>query len=196
MSSHPETPAPAPADPRLLARIGRYSDFIVGGLLTLIGIATIVESRNFPATAVATDIGAGAFPTAFAILLIALCALLVFNAVQRRAHPLEPPALDLPTLDVAPDEAVPAEPPPTTGAEPPSFLRPFLGVVLTALYIAGIAWLGYLMATPLFMLAVLWLLGLRSPLTALLLTVGLTLALYLIFDVGMAVALPDGILFE
>ncbi|MFT4172982.1 MAG: tripartite tricarboxylate transporter TctB family protein [Rhodocyclaceae bacterium] len=169
----------------VLARIGRRADVLVGVLLILVAIATIVESRGFPVTAVSTDIGAGAFPSAFAYILIGLCLLLIFNHFR---HGALPNAIDPPGTEET--EAL-AEP-----SGPPNFVAPVVGVALTVAYVFITSWVGYLIATPVFMFVLLRALGFRAPIASVLIALGVTGGLYLIFDIGMAVALPVGTLFE
>ncbi|MGC3962911.1 MAG: tripartite tricarboxylate transporter TctB family protein [Rhodocyclaceae bacterium] len=180
-----ESRDPVAQDNGILARIGRRSDVLVGVLLILIALATIIESRNFPTTAVATDIGAGAFPTAFAAILIVLCALLIFNHFS---HGSLPDATDPIGTDEA--EAL-AEP---TG--PINYLNPVLGVALTVAYVTAVSWIGYLVSTPIFMFVLLQVLGFRRVVPSVVIALGVTFGLYLIFDVGMSVALPTGTLFD
>lgn len=158
----------APDDP---AHSGK-ADLVVGVLLILLGSATLYTSRSFPTTAVATDIGAGAFPSAYAVLLIVLALLLISNhlARPRGAGPMP--------------------------GERPNLLMPAAGALLTLAYVIAIPWAGYAIATPFFMFALMRLLGLRKPLPVALIALGTTAVLYLVFDIGMSVALPAGVFFE
>ncbi|MFT3963938.1 tripartite tricarboxylate transporter TctB family protein [Propionivibrio sp.] len=171
------TDTSAREDGGFLARMGRHADVVVGVLLIVIGIATIIESRGFPATAVGTDIGAGAFPTAFAYILIVLCLLQIFNHFTHTGQ-------DIDAGDAA------------ATSTRPNYLVPFLGVVLTVLYVALIHWTGYLASTPIYMFVLLRVIKFRARMASVLIALGVTIALYLIFDVGMGVALPPGELFD
>lgn len=155
----------------LPTRIGRHADQAVGILLIALGLLTLYGSRNLPATAVPTDIGAGAFPIAYAAILIVLAILLILNA---RPVP-------------GPEEG---------GTAPPNNLRVLGGGVLTLAYIGSMPFVGFPTITPIFMFALMWLLGFRRILPSLCIAAGFTAVLYLAFEVGMSVALPVGSLFE
>jgi len=157
----------------LPARIGRHADQAVGILLLALGLLTLYGSRNLPATAVPTDIGAGAFPMAYAAILIVLAILLILNARPR-----------------------PGPHPEDGGTAAPSSLRVLGGGVLTLAYIGSMPFVGFPTITPIFMFALMWLLGFRRILPSLCIAAGFTAILYLAFEVGMSVALPVGSLFE
>lgn len=180
------TDTPAREGGGILAQLGRRADVVVGVLLIVISVATIVESKNFPATAIGTDIGAGAFPTAFAYILIFLCLLLIFNHLTHKDAPESP---DVAVVDGDADDGAVAPP-------PPNYFVPLCGVILTVLYLILIDLTGYVISTPIYMFVLLRVLKFRALVASVLIAVGVTAALYLVFDVGMGVALPSGTLFD
>jgi putative tricarboxylic transport membrane protein len=164
----PEQDAPASAFIR--------ADRITGVLLILLGVATLYGARDFPTTAVVTDIGAGAFPSAYAWLLIVLALLLISNSLRQAPAMIEG------------GEKIPAS--------RPNLVTPAIGAATTLAYIVVIPYVGYLVATPLFMFCLMRVLGLRRVVLGVLVALGTSAILYLVFDIGMSVALPVGTFFE
>ena len=74
---------------------------------------------------------------------------------------------------------------------PPKAIWRVLGLVLiTYVYIQLLDVLGFSLASPLFLLAVMYYFGVRKPVTMIAIAVLLTLAIYLIFRVAFHVTLP------
>jgi hypothetical protein len=65
---------------------------------------------------------------------------------------------------------------------------------LTIAYVAALRPLGYLIATPLYLAALVWLLGYRSPVGLAGTAIGVTAALYLVFVQALKVLVPMGLL--
>ncbi len=72
--------------------------------------------------------------------------------------------------------------------------RPAAVVGVFALYLAGLGLLGYLAATPLMLAGLMWICGLRRPLTVALIALGLTLGLAFLFEGWLRIVLPGGAL--
>ncbi|TLV12796.1 tripartite tricarboxylate transporter TctB family protein [Klebsiella indica] len=143
----------------------------VGALLCVIACAVIITARNFPATAIETDIGAGAFPKFYAVVLIVLAILLV--------------ARDWLTNHEA-----------TVYHEPSHYVRVAAGVGIVAAYIVLLSFVGYLIATPLFLTVLMLIMQRKRLWLTLLLAITITLILWLLFSIALQVPLPAGSLFE
>lgn len=143
----------------------------VGVLLCVIACAVIVTAHNFPATAIETDIGAGAFPRFYAGALIVLAVLLVASDwLTNHADDVH--------------------------HEPSHYGRVAAGVGIVAGYIVLLSFVGYLIATPLFLMALMIIMNLRRLWLTLLLAIAITLILWLLFSMALQVPLPVGSLFE
>ena len=151
------------------------------GVLVLFGLFVVAAARRIP-LGVATDpLGTRFFPTALGAG-IALCGvLLIVGAalVRGRLHRIAIPG-------EAGEEAE------DLGAV--SLWRLAAAVALTAGYLALFEPLGYLLATPLYVLAIMLLNG-GAPRRSLIATpVLVTAVLYAVFRYGLLIPLPDGIL--
>lgn len=143
----------------------------VGVLLCVIACGVIMTAHNFPATAIETDIGAGAFPRFYAGALIVLAVLLVASDwLTNRATDVH--------------------------HEPSHYGRVAAGVGIVAGYIVLLSFVGYLIATPLFLMALMIIMNLRRLWLTLLLAIAITLILWLLFSMALQVPLPVGSLFE
>ncbi|MEO3992340.1 tripartite tricarboxylate transporter TctB family protein [Pseudocitrobacter cyperus] len=143
----------------------------VGVLLCVIACAVIVTARQFPATAIETDIGAGAFPRFYAGLLVALAAALV--------------ASNYLTSGITPH-----------AHEPLRYGRVAAGVGITAGYIVLLSFAGYLISTPLFLIALMGVMNRQRLWLKPAIALVITFALWLLFSVALQVPLPVGSLFE
>ncbi len=70
--------------------------------------------------------------------------------------------------------------------------RPALLLVIFAVYLAALGTLGYHIATPLMLMAVMILGGLRRPLEIILVSLGVSLLLAFMFEVFLKIVLPGG----
>lgn len=143
----------------------------VGILLCVIACAVMITAHNFPTTAIETDIGAGAFPRFYAGALIVLAILLVVSDwLTRRSA-------------VAPHDT-------------PRYGRVAAGIGIVAGYIVLLSFVGYLIATPLFLTALMIVMQRKRLWLTLLLAIAITLILWLLFSMALQVPLPAGSLFE
>jgi len=78
----------------------------------------------------------------------------------------------------------------------PNPLRFITLVVLLVLYVWGMEYVGFIVATMLFLPATMIGMGYRNYLKALIISAGITLFVYLIFQVGFEILLPEPTLFE
>ncbi|GHU27993.1 hypothetical protein AGMMS50256_09090 [Betaproteobacteria bacterium] len=152
----------------------RYAEFIACAFITLIAIAAIVNSRYFPLSGLEMDVGPARFPVIYAGVLLILAAVLVYNTLRRS------------TVQKA--EVVPAS--------SFNFVPVVIGIVATGIYIYLIPLLGYLPPTVVFLIGMMWLMGMRHRLWNPVIAIGITLFLYLVFLFGLSIPLPMGSLFE
>lgn len=74
-------------------------------------------------------------------------------------------------------------------------MLPLQAYCMIVLYVLGIQWIGFFVATTVFMLVFMWYLNVRKPVTLAAVSVGMDIFLYLMFVVGLKLSLPAGILF-
>ena len=158
---------------------GLNMEIVIAILVSLVAVAAIIASRNFPGTGLSTDIGSARFPLIYACALILLSGILVFQNLLKNKH--EP----------APEEAsVDAD------AETPSYRRAFVGVAATAVYMVAISFIGYALTTGFYLSFLMGLLGMRHKIWNPLLALTITVVMYFTFSAGLHVPLPVGSLFE
>ena len=157
--------------------LNRSADYIACILVAAVAVGALVVSNEFPSTPIPTDIGAGAFPRAFACLLLFLCVCL---ALERFFYGYSP------TGEGRTES--------TTTAR--GLVRPVIGAVAMIVYIALLSTVGYLITTVCFLFAMIRLMGFRSLLWNIVISIALTAILYFLFKVGLQVPLPEGTLFE
>ncbi|RPH26489.1 tripartite tricarboxylate transporter TctB family protein [Buttiauxella warmboldiae] len=151
---------------------------VVALLLCAVAVGVMINAASFPSTAIETDIGAGAFPIFYAGLLIVLALLLVvreYTPGQQRNSSQEQESAD---------------------NIHPGYGRTATGIILTAVYIVLMGYLGYLIATPLFLASIMVLMGYIHRLLTPLMAILLTIVLWLLFVQVLQVPLPVGSLFE
>ena len=154
----------------------------VAAFLVIFGGAVVAVGRTIPPGVPTDPLGPRAFPVALGVG-IALCG--IFLAGARLLFGAQPARLG-PLADAEPEEeadAGPLSPGRLAGA-----------AVATAAYLAAFEPLGYLLATPLYVAAIMLIhggAGRRSLLLAPLLT---TLVLYVTFRFGLLIPVPIGVL--
>ena len=158
--------------------LNRNADYITALLVAAVAVAALVVSQGFPATPIPTDIGAGAFPQTFALLLLILCFLLAANRFfTRTAHTTT-------ERDTSQDTAL------------EHLVRPTIGALAMAVYISLLSIVGYVILTVIFLVFLIWMMGFRSLIWNIVISIALTAGLYLLFDYGLQVPLPVGSCFE
>lgn len=150
---------------------------VVALLLCAVAVGVIINAVSFPATAIETDIGAGAFPTFYAGLLIVLALLLVVQ-------------------EYTPNHGSSSQEQDTVSNIHSDYGRVATGIILTAVYIVLMGYLGYLITTPLFLASIMVLMGYVRRLLTPLIAILLTIVLWLLFVEALQVPLPVGSLFE
>ncbi|HEU4963376.1 MAG TPA: tripartite tricarboxylate transporter TctB family protein [Bacilli bacterium] len=149
--------------------------------IALIAVAGYVlyTTRSFPNLG-GTDIGPGFFPNLIAWLMLLLAVLLIFSSLRQEAVPAE-------EGDGAEESAS------ETKTQTSARFLPLFGVAATVLYVVLIALAGFYVATPIFLLALMWTLRFRK-LVPLVVTIALiTVFIYLVFEVMLKVPMPSGL---
>lgn len=145
---------------------------VLAAALVCAGLGVLALAMRLPAATAADPVGPRGFPVLLALVLLACGAALAIG----------------PRIPAG--ARVPASAPEARGPLAP---RPLLGAIaLTALYLRVLEPAGYLLATPPYLAALLWLQGGITPRAFLLTVVGLPAALYALFAVAMRVPLPGG----
>ena len=142
---------------------------IFAGLVTLIlGIMVAVEAHRIPDPGL-EDVGPGAFPFVLGIV-IAACGLLLLLTAFRERRAGEP-------------------------LEPVRWAAVLAALALLVAYAISLDYLGFFVATALFVVASLMLLGTRGPVRLALSGVAISGGILMIFGVLLRVSLPAGTLF-
>ena len=156
----------------------RRIDITISVIAVLFGIFVILEARTIKAPFFADPIGPRAFFYGCGVIFI-LGGLL--NIAQRAS-----------TWRLFPTNLIPAEGVEDEPGHPASFRRAALLAVLSLAYVLTLRPVGYLIGTPLYIVAGLWILEQRNWMLNI--TVGLvfTIFFYLVFAQGLGVWLPVG----
>jgi len=159
-------------------------ELVIAAFLTVFGGAVVVQARQIPPGVFTDPLGPAAFPTALG-WGIAVCGLLlgaatlVFRGQASRAGVLS---------DAGPDDDASGEGGPFSPA------RLIGAIAATAVYLAAFTPLGYLVATPLYVVVIMLIHGGAGKRALLLAPFLVTAALYATFRYGLLIPVPAGIL--
>ncbi len=141
---------------------------IFSSAMIALGLYVILTARTFP-EGTGGVLGPGFFPILLGILLIGLSALQLFNTRKEKAV--------------------------ATAFLTESTKRVLFACLIIIGYMAGIAILGFLISTPLFLFGIMWFFSVRKWSTLLISSIATTAVLYFVFLKFLSVSLPAGILF-
>lgn len=141
---------------------------IFSSAMIALGLYVILTARTFP-EGTGGVLGPGFFPILLGILLIGLSALQLFNTRKEKAV--------------------------ATAFLTESTKRVLFACLIIIGYMAGIAILGFLISTPLFLFGIMWFFSVRKWSTLLVSSMATTAVLYFVFLKFLSVSLPAGILF-
>ncbi|WP_136661043.1 tripartite tricarboxylate transporter TctB family protein [Nitratireductor sp. XY-223] len=82
---------------------------------------------------------------------------------------------------------------PDEGIEVASLSKPFLMLVVFAVYLSLLSWIGYHIATPPMLLAVMYIAGVRNPVALIALALGMSLFFAFMFEFFLKIVLPGGV---
>ena len=156
----------------------RRIDIAISVVAILLGIFVILEARTIKAPLFADPIGPRAFFYGCGVVFV-LGGLL--NIIQR-VH-----AWRLFPTNMIPNEGVADEP-----GHPASFRRAALLAIISLVYVLTLRPIGYLIGTPLYIIAGLWILEQRNWLLNIAVALGFTIFFYVVFAQGLGVWLPVG----
>lgn len=166
-----------------------WSNIIIGIILLAASVFYYYSTMDFPPPTKTENLGPAFFPTLLAVVLAILSLLLVIAGLfPRGASRKDKDAAALEGAERLEEDAF--------GADAISFQPLFAAVGLSFLYVGLISVLGYLVSTPLFLIALIRLLGYEKWVNNVIASAGLTIALYLLFVVALGVHLPEGIFFS
>lgn len=151
----------------------KIANVVIAVLLIAVAAAAIAATGDFPKTMLETDVGPARFPIIHAGVLIVLSLILIANTLR-----MPTVADDAPPVGIAGYAGVAA------------------GILATAACLVAMDYVGYAIATALYMAGLMWLMGQRSPLWNPVIAVGITALIHVTFHTVLQVPLPVGSLFE
>lgn len=169
MSSLPAARIDTPAGQ---SRGDRLANVIIVAVICAIAVAAMVTAWSFPGPMTETDIGAARFPLIYCGALIVLSLILL-------AQNLAKPVVSVPVI-----------------AQRPNYRRVAIGMVLMVVDFVIIGYVGYFPAAIFLLMAMMYLLGQRSPIWNPVIALCITGVVYGLFDYALNVPLPTGSLFE
>ncbi|MEW6672279.1 MAG: tripartite tricarboxylate transporter TctB family protein [Thermodesulfobacteriota bacterium] len=161
----------------------KKSDAVIGFILLALALFYYLSTRDLPPPSVTEKLGASFFPILLTITLAVLSVLLLAGSFFSRDSSDEKAA-------VAGGERLEED---AFSSEAISYPTLLGTMGLSILYVALLNVTGYLATTPVFIIALVRLLGMRQWIKNIALSIILTAALYLLFGKALGVPLPAGI---
>lgn len=161
----------------------KKSDAVIGVLLLALAVFYYLSTRDLPPPSVTEKLGAGFFPILLTITLVVLSILLLGSSFFSRKNQDGKAA-------IAGGERLEED---AFTAEEISYPILLSTMGLSILYVALLNFSGYLLTTPLFIIALVRILGMKQWVNIIALAAVLTAALYLLFGWALGVPLPAGI---
>ncbi|MEW6672288.1 MAG: tripartite tricarboxylate transporter TctB family protein [Thermodesulfobacteriota bacterium] len=161
----------------------KKSDGIIGVILLGVAFFYYYSTRDLPPPSVTEKLGASFFPILLTITLAVLSILLLISSLRARNSSDGKAAIA--GGDRLEEDAFAA------GEISYPFLFGTMG--LSVLYVALLNAIGYIVSTPLFILAMVRLLGLKQWSKGIAISIVLTAVLYLLFGKALGVPLPAGV---
>lgn len=165
-----------------------WTNIIIGIILLAASVFYYYSTMDFPPPTKTENLGPAFFPTLLATALAFLSLLLVIAGLFPRGARKNKGAAALEGAERLEEDSF--------GADAISFKPLFAAVGLSFIYVGLLSVLGYLVSTPLFLIALIRLLGYEKWVNNVIASAGLTAALYLLFVVALGVHLPEGIFFS
>ena len=154
-------------------------EVVIAVLISLLAIAAILGSRDFPTTGLSTDVGSARFPLIHSVALLVLCAILIFQNLRKKAS--------VAPVEVAGDES---------SEHPTEYLKVFFGILASVLCLAAMPYFGYAPSSVVYLSFLMWLLGMRHKALNPVLAIAITAVIYFTFSAALHVPLPLGSFFE
>lgn len=150
----------------------RKANLSISILLIVIAVLTINAASSFP-TMVGTDVGAAYFPKMLSFIIIGLSILLFSQSLRE-----------------------PKDEQSNSQSESINWKKTTLGILGTIAYTCVFNYIGFYLSTILFLFAMMWVLGYKKIILATILSIGITLFIYVVFELLLQVPIPQGVLFE
>jgi hypothetical protein len=166
-----------------------WSNIVIGIILLIFAALYYLSTLGFPPPSKMDNLGSAFFPELLTGALVLLSVLLILTSVFRgRGSEDDGDAAVIKGAERLEEDSF--------VAENISWKSLFAAVGLPFIYVGMIPILGYLICTPLFLIALIRLLGYEKWVNNVAASVGLTAALYLLFVTALGVRLPEGIFFS
>ena len=149
----------------------KRADIIAGILGLFVGFYVIIESRTFPDDEVLL-MGPSFFPIVLSVLMLIFSIALIVNALMGRS------AKKAEKLDL----------------RDPGIQRSIISLLATIVYLSTLEKLGFIIGSIIYLMFLMYLLKLRNYVKMVLVSVGVSLAVYYIFRVALSITLPLGLL--
>lgn len=149
----------------------KRADIIAGILGLFVGFYVIIESRTFPDDEVLL-MGPSFFPIVLSVLMLIFSIALIVNALMGRS------AKKAEKLDI----------------RDPGIQRSIISLLATIVYLSTLEKLGFIIGSIIYLMFLMYLLKLRNYVKMVLVSVGVSLAVYYIFRVALSITLPLGLL--
>jgi len=150
--------------------------FYVSLAIVISGAVVLSTALRLPlSTRIAAFGGPGTFPVAYLIMIITCSAILVITELVKSfsTSPESKPSAKLEVKEIVQDAT-----------------RILLLLIAVAIYILTLRAVGFMISTPLLLLASLWLFGYRHIIISPILAIGFTILLHLLFQTFLRVLLP------
>lgn len=158
------------------SRADRLANLIIAAVVIAVALAAIVATRDFPATSLATDVGPARFPIIYSAALVVLSGILILHTLRKQV--VESLAVADPAARMA------------------GRINVALGIGASVLCLVAIGYIGFAIATVLYLSTIMWLMGQRGLVLNPVIAVAVTAIIYVTFSTGLQVPLPVGSLFE
>lgn len=149
----------------------KKADIIAGVLGILLSFYIFMESAKFPEDNVLL-MGPSFFPRILAVLMLIMSITLIVIALMGKS------AKTAEKLDI----------------RDPGIQRSIIALVATVIYLLLFKRLGFILDSILYLMFLMYLLKLRNYVQMVLVSIGVSVAVYFIFKVGLSITLPLGIL--
>jgi putative tricarboxylic transport membrane protein len=149
-------------------RLAKRIDISISLALIVIAGIMIHTSRSFPG-AQGADVGASFFPVILSSVLILLSVLLMVTSMKKK------------TVE-------------SRSEEKSEWKKVLLGMTCTFFYFVLLIYLGYVIATPIFLAAMMWMFNYRRLIHVVFWSLLITGLIYVCFALLLQVPLPDGVL--
>lgn len=155
----------------------RRGDFVAGAIGVAIGGGALYVASDFPADVV-MKIGPAFFPNVLAGLFLVCSAALMVGAAMAESVP-----------------RVAEDPPPVRGLSLDNgILRAVVTVLAVVAFTLALRPVGFIVTSVVFLAAMMGLLGLRKPIPMLVIALGITAGVFIVFEKILGLTLPAGVL--